>query len=224
VELIHTYSLVHDDLPAMDDSPLRRGAPTAHVVFGDAVAILAGDALLTLGIAVLSRFPESERYAPVRPRIVALVADAIGSEGMIGGQVSDLEAQKDPRPSGDRLLSIHESKTGRLIRAAVAVGGLLAFAPQAAIEGLDSYGRALGLAYQIKDDLLDVESDSAALGKRAGADSAAHKLTFPAVFGVERSRAWLAEKIDEAIAAAGTLPGGGSRLAELARFVGERRS
>jgi geranylgeranyl diphosphate synthase, type II len=224
LELIHTYSLVHDDLPAMDDAPLRRGAPTAHVVFGDAIAILAGDALLTLGLAVLARHPESERYAPVRPRVVELVADAIGSEGMIGGQVSDLEAQKDPRPSGDRLLSIHESKTGRLIRAAVAVGGLLAFAAEGVIEGLDSYGRALGLAYQIKDDLLDVESDSAALGKRADADSAAHKLTFPAVFGAERSRAWLAEKIDEAIAASVALPGGGGWLAELARFVGERRS
>jgi geranylgeranyl pyrophosphate synthase len=208
----------------MDDSPMRRGAPTAHVVFGDAIAILAGDALLTLGLAILARHPESERWTPVRPRIVALVADAIGSEGMIGGQVSDLEAQNDPRPSGDRLLSIHESKTGRLIRASVAIGGLLAFAEEEAIEELDSYGRALGLAFQIKDDLLDVESDSAALGKRAGSDSAAHKLTFPSVFGVERSRTWLAEKVDEAIAAAGALPGGGGRLAELARFVGERRS
>jgi geranylgeranyl pyrophosphate synthase len=224
VELIHTYSLVHDDLPAMDDSPLRRGAPTAHVVFGEAVAILAGDALLTLGLAVLARHPGSERYAPVRARIVELVGDAIGSEGMIGGQVADLEAEKDSRPSGDRLLAIHEAKTGRLIRAALTVGGLLSFAPEAAIALLDSYGRALGLAFQIKDDLLDVESDSAALGKRAGADSAAKKLTFPAVYGVERSRAWLAEKIDEAVAAACSLPGAGGRLPELARFVGERRS
>jgi geranylgeranyl diphosphate synthase type II len=224
VELIHTYSLVHDDLPAMDDSPLRRGAPTAHVVFGEAVAILAGDALLTLGLAVLGRYPEPERYAPVRARNVELLGDAIGSEGMIGGQVADLEAEKEPRPSGDRLLAIHEAKTGRLIRAALAVGGRLAFAPEAAIEALDSYGRALGLAFQIKDDLLDVESDSASLGKRAGSDSAAKKLTFPAVYGVERSRSWLAEKIDEAVAFALALPGGGGRLPELARFVAERRS
>jgi geranylgeranyl pyrophosphate synthase len=224
VELIHTYSLVHDDLPAMDDSPLRRGAPTAHVVFGEAVAILAGDALLTLGLAVLARYPESERYAPVRARSVEVVADAVGSEGMIGGQVADLEAEKEPRPSGDRLLAIHEAKTGRLIRAALAVGGLLAIAPESALAGLDTYGRALGLAFQIKDDLLDVESDAASLGKRAGSDSAAKKLTFPAVYGVERSHAWLAEKVDEAVAAARALPGEGGRLPDLARFVADRRS
>jgi geranylgeranyl diphosphate synthase type II len=234
LELIHTYSLVHDDLPAMDDSPLRRGAPTSHVVFGEAVAILAGDALLTLGIAALAEHPRAERYAAVRAHVVATVADAVGSVGMIGGQVEDLE-NSGSEPDAltptlsrsereERLFSIHEAKTGRLIRASLAVGGLLAFAPPAALAGLDAYGRAVGLAFQIKDDLLDVESDSAALGKRAGADSAARKLTFPAVFGRERSHALLEEKIEEAVAAAQALPGGGGRLAELARFVGERRS
>jgi geranylgeranyl diphosphate synthase, type II len=224
IELLHTYSLVHDDLPAMDDATLRRGAPTSHVVFGEAMAILAGDALLTLGIEVLATYPEAERFAPVRARIVALVCDAIGSEGMIGGQVADLEAERDSRRSGELLLSIHEAKTGRLIRAALAAGGLLASASDAALERLDAYGRAIGLAFQIKDDLLDVESSPGELGKKVGADSAARKLTFPAVFGVERSRAWLAEKIDEAVAAASEMPGGGGRLAGLARFVGERTS
>ena len=224
IELLHTYSLVHDDLPAMDDAPLRRGAPTSHVVFGEAVAILAGDALLTLGIGVLSRYPEAERYSSVRARIVGLVCDAIGSEGMIGGQVADLEAQRETRRSGNLLLSIHEAKTGRLIRAALATGGLLASASDAALERLDSYGRAIGVAFQIKDDLLDVESSVGDLGKEAGADSAARKLTFPAVYGVERSRAWLEEKIDEAIAAASALPAGGGRLVGLARFVGNRTS
>jgi geranylgeranyl pyrophosphate synthase len=226
LELIHTYSLVHDDLPAMDDAPLRRGAPTSHVRFGEAVAILAGDALLTQGLAVLARHPEEERYATVKLSVVELVTRAIGSEGMIGGQVADLEAEEDRR-GDDReqsVLSIHEAKTGRLIRAALVAGGLYAFAPEETLARLDACGRALGLAFQIRDDLLDVESDAATLGKQPGTDSAAHKLTFPAVWGLERSREVLAETVDRAAAAATSLPGGGGRLAELARFVGERRS
>ena len=221
LELVHTYSLVHDDLPAMDDSPLRRGAPTAHVVFGEAVAILAGDALLTLGFAVLATHPKAERYAPVRAEVVAAVAEAVGSVGMIGGQVADMEQGGGGE---EKLIATHDAKTGRLIRASLAAGGLLAFASPAALACLDGYGRAVGLAFQIKDDLLDVESDSAALGKSAGADAASGKRTFPAVFGRERSHALLDEKIAEAVAAARELPGGGARLAELARFVGERRS
>jgi len=223
-ELLHTYSLVHDDLPAMDDAPLRRGSPTSHVVFGEAVAILAGDALLTLGLAVLARYPPGERYAAAKLRVLALVTDAIGSGGMIGGQVADLEAEHLQSRSGERLLSIHEAKTGRLFRAALAAGALLAFATDDALAKVDAYGRALGLAFQIKDDLLDVEADAATLGKRAGSDFAANKLTFPAVWGVERSRAWLSEKVAEAVDAARALPGGGGRLADLARFVGDRRA
>jgi len=143
---------------------------------------------------------------------------------MIADQVADLEAGRGRRRSGDRLISIHEAKTGRLIRAALATGGCLAFAPDEALAGLDSSVRAVGIAFQIKDDLLDVESDAATLGKQPGTDSAAHKLTFPAVWGLERSREVLAETVDEAVAAAKGLPGVGGRLAELARFVGERRS
>jgi geranylgeranyl diphosphate synthase type II len=208
----------------MDDARLRRGAPTCHLVFGEAIAILAGDALLTAGLGILARYPEAERYAPAKARLVPLVADAIGSEGMIGGQVADLDAEREQVRSADLLLSIHENKTGRLIRASVAAGGLLAFAAGDVLGRLDAYGRAVGLAFQIKDDLLDVESDAATLGKEPRADSAAEKLTFPAVWGVGRSRQILAEKVEEAAAAARALPGGGGRLAELARFVGERRS
>jgi len=224
LELIHTYSLIHDDLPAMDDARLRRGAPTCHVVFGEAVAILAGDALLTAGLGILARYPRDERYAGVRARAVALVCDAIGSEGMIGGQVADLDAEQEGSRSPERLLAIHENKTGRLIRASVTAGGLLAFASDDVLARLDDYGRAVGLAFQIKDDLLDVESDAETLGKSAGADSAASKLTFPAVWGIERSRAILDEKVEEAVETARALPGSGGRLSELARLVGERRS
>lgn len=224
LELLHTYSLVHDDLPAMDDAPLRRGAPTSHVVFGEAVAILAGDALLTLGLAVLARYPEGPRHAAVKLKVLEVVTQAIGSEGMIGGQVSDLEAEREGLRSPERLLSIHEAKTGRLIRASAIAGGLYAFASDDALSRLDAYGRALGLAFQVKDDLLDVESDAATLGKRSGTDSQAHKLTFPAVWGIDRSREILAEKVEEAMRQARGLPGGGGRLVGLARFVAERRS
>ena len=222
LELIHTYSLVHDDLPAMDDAVLRRGAPTSHVRFGEATAILAGDALLTEGLAVLARYPADERYAAPKVSALDIVTRAIGSEGMIGGQVADLEAA----PDGDekQLLAIHEAKTGRLIRAALVAGGLYAFAPEETLSRLDACGRALGLAFQIRDDLLDVESDAATLGKEAGADSAAAKLTFPAVWGIDRSREILAEKVEEAASAALGLPGGGGWLPELARFVRDRRS
>jgi geranylgeranyl diphosphate synthase, type II len=206
----------------MDDAPLRRGSPTSHVRFGEAVAILAGDALLTQGLAVLSIHPAGERFTRAKLSVLDVVARAIGSEGMIGGQVADLEAS--PGGQEDELLAIHEAKTGRLIRAALVAGGLYAFAPEDALERLDVCGRALGLAFQIRDDLLDVESDAATLGKEPGSDSAAQKLTFPAVWGVQRSREILAEKVEEASAAASALPGGGGRLADLALYVRDRRS
>lgn len=228
-ELVHTYSLVHDDLPSMDDAPLRRGAPTSHVVFGEATAILAGDALLTLGLAVLARYPEGDRFGAVKIRVLQLVTDAIGSEGMIGGQVADLEATGGSEGPGEhdadeRLLAIHEAKTGRLIRAALSAGGMYAGASDDSLRRLDAFGSALGLAFQIKDDLLDVEADSETVGKRTGADAAARKLTFPSARGVEASRALLASKVEEAIEASRSLPGGGGRLADLAAYVAERRS
>ena len=224
LEMIHTYSLIHDDLPALDDDAMRRGAPTCHVVFGEAIAILAGDALLTHGLGTLARYPEEEIYASVRTRVLRAVVDAIGTTGMIGGQVADLEAEKQPQVSPDQLLAIHENKTGRLIRASLLTGGLLSFASDDDLERLDRYGRAVGLAFQIKDDLLDVDSDSATLGKGAGKDAAAGKATFLRVWGVEKSRAMLRDEIAEAAEIAAGLPSRGGRLPALARFIGERRS
>jgi geranylgeranyl diphosphate synthase, type II len=224
LEMIHTYSLIHDDLPALDDDSLRRGVPTCHVVFGEAIAILAGDALLTLGLGVLARYPKEEIYAAAKLQVLGAVIDAIGTGGMIGGQVADLEAEKDPSPTEDLVRRIHETKTGRLFRASLAVGGVLSFAEGPELERLDRFGRALGVAFQIKDDLLDVESDPETLGKAAGKDAAAGKATFPGVWGIDRSRRALADAIGEAVAEAEGLPGGGGRLPDLARFVGERKS
>ena len=224
LEMIHTYSLIHDDLPALDNDALRRGVPTCHVVFGEAIAILAGDALLTHGLGTLARYPEDEIFNEPKILVVNAVVDAIGTTGMIGGQVADLEAEQEQSPSQALVEKIHESKTGRLIRASLAVGGLLSFAEDEDLARLDTYGRAIGLAFQIKDDLLDLEADAATLGKASGKDAAAGKATFPAVWGVERSRAMLREKVEEAVAAAAVLPNAGGRLADLARFVGERKS
>jgi geranylgeranyl diphosphate synthase type II len=223
LEMIHTYSLIHDDLPALDDDDLRRGKPTCHVAFGEAVAILAGDALLTHGLGTLARYPEEEIYAKAKLAALAAVIDAIGTRGMIGGQVADLEAEGTV-PEASTVERIHESKTGRLLRAALAVGGMLSFASAEELAHLDAFGRAVGLAFQIKDDLLDAESDSATLGKTAGKDAASGKVTFPAAYGRDRARAMLAEKVEEAVAAAGRLPRGGGALPGLARYVGERQS
>jgi geranylgeranyl diphosphate synthase type II len=224
LEMIHTYSLIHDDLPALDDDNLRRGVPTCHVVFGEDMAILAGDALLTLGLATLARYPERAAFDGAKIRALRCVTDAIGTAGMIGGQVADLEAEVERHPTAELLMRIHDAKTACLIRASLAVGGILSSASPQALGALDRYGLALGLAFQIKDDLLDVEADSATLGKSSGKDAAQGKATFPAVWGIERSRAILAEKVDEAIETARSLPAGGGRLPELARFVGERKS
>ncbi len=224
LEMIHTYSLIHDDLPALDDDDLRRGVPTCHVAFGEATAILAGDALLTHGLGTLARYPEGGEFAAAKIRVLETVVDAIGTRGMIGGQAADLESENQPDPSEALVLSIHENKTGRLIRAALAVGAILSGAPRDVLRTLEAYGRAVGLAFQIKDDLLDVEADAATLGKQAGKDAAAGKATFPGVWGVERSRAMLREQIEQAIESARTLPARGGRLPELARYVEERKA
>jgi geranylgeranyl pyrophosphate synthase len=221
LEMIHTYSLVHDDLPALDDDRLRRGQPTCHVVFGEAIAILAGDALLTHGLTVLGTRPAGDAWASARARAFEAVAVAIGTGGMIGGQVEDLEAENAPA-SEEQVARIHENKTGRLIRASLAVGAHLSRADAATLARLDEYGRAIGLAFQIKDDLLDVEGSAAELGKSSGKDAASGKATFPAVWGIDRSRAILRDTLAQAIEAARGLPHGGGRLPELARFVGER--
>src|SRR5438128_7718833 len=174
LELIHTYSLVHDDLPALDNDDLRRGRKTTHVVFGEAFAILAGDALLTEAFAWLSS-PGGNL------RAINEVAIAIDSKGMIGGQVADLEGGS----TLDRLQFIHENKTGKLLTASVVLGGILAGARGDQIDALRRYGHATGLAFQIVDDLLDIEANAATLGKTAGKDVAQGKLTYPALLGVD---------------------------------------
>ena len=224
LEMIHTYSLIHDDLPALDNDDLRRGVPTCHVVFGEATAILAGDSLLTHGLGLFAQYPRGEAHAAAKVRVLQTVVEAIGTQGMIGGQAADLEAEKETDPTAELVAKIHENKTGRLIRASLLAGAILAGASDAALARVDHYGRRIGLAFQIKDDLLDVESDAATLGKAAGKDSAHGKATFPGVWGVERSRQILAENVDEAVATASSLPGGGGVLPELARFVGSRKS
>jgi geranylgeranyl pyrophosphate synthase len=222
--MIHTYSLIHDDLPALDDDDLRRGVPTCHVVFGEATAILAGDSLLTHGLGVFAAYPKGEGFAAAKVRVLETVVAAIGTRGMIGGQVADLEAETEAAPTAELVSKIHENKTGRLIRASLLVGALLAGAPEETLASVDLYGRRIGLAFQIKDDLLDVESDAATLGKASGKDAAAGKATFPGVWGVERSRQLLAENVEAAVEAASGLPGGGGVLPDLARFVGNRTS
>lgn len=222
LEMIHTYSLIHDDLPALDDDDLRRGVPTCHVVYGEATAILAGDALLTHGLGTLAKYPEGGEFAAAKIRVLETVVDAIGTRGMIGGQAADLEAEETHEASESLVMQIHESKTGRLIRASLAVGGILSGATKEVLRALESYGKAVGLAFQIKDDLLDVEADAETLGKTAGKDAAAGKATFPAVWGVERSRTMLHDQVEQAIDAVRNLPGRGGKLPSLARFVEER--
>ena len=186
LELVHTYSLIHDDLPALDNDDLRRGRPTCHKVFGDAMAILAGDALLTLAFQVLSQLDlDAER----RVRLVRELATASGTvNGMIGGQVNDLEGEGKP-PTPQLLESIHRAKTGALLRASVRVGAIYAGANCEQLKALSEFGEHIGLAFQIVDDVLDVEQPSEALGKTAGKDARQQKITFPAVYGLERSRA-----------------------------------
>ena len=187
LELIHTYSLIHDDLPALDNDDLRRGRPTCHKVFGDAMAILAGDALLTLAFEALSKLPDVD--AERRIRLVAELATASGTVGgMIGGQVNDLEGE-GKEPTAALLESIHRAKTGALLRASVRMGAIYAGADDTQLAALSCFGEHIGLAFQIVDDVLDVEQPSEALGKTAGKDAQQKKITFPAVYGLERSRA-----------------------------------
>ncbi len=185
LELIHTYSLIHDDLPALDNDDLRRGRPTCHKVFGDAMAILAGDALLTLAFEVLAKLPgvPAERKAA----LVAQLATASGTVGgMIGGQVNDIEGEGRVA-TAELLESIHRAKTGALLCCALRMGAIYAGADQPQLDALSDYGEHVGLAFQIVDDLLDVEQSSESLGKTAGKDVAQKKITFPAVYGIERS-------------------------------------
>jgi len=213
LEMIHTYSLVHDDLPAMDNDTLRRGRPTAHVVYGDALAILSGDGLLTEAFALLAREPALDGPAIAQRKLqtLELIARSAGAWGMVGGQALDLQWEGSPRQEHTdddlrRLQDVHARKTGALIRAATGAGAIMAGGSPVQIAAVDAYATELGLCFQIIDDVLDVEGDAASLGKHAGKDEAAGKLTYPALFGVAGSRQRARDCADRghaALAAAG---------------------
>jgi geranylgeranyl diphosphate synthase, type II len=222
LELIHTYSLVHDDLPAMDDDDYRRGRPTCHKVYGEAVAILAGDALLTHAFHVLTDPATSAVPAARRLQMIAEISAAAGSVGMVGGQTMDIQAEgKTLDPA--TLLTLHSKKTGALLRASLRVGGMAGGADDAALASLTRYGEHVGLAFQIVDDILDIEGSSAEMGKTAGSDLRKHKATYPGVFGLEASRNEAAKLLADAREAVRPLGDAGAVLAALADFVGRRR-
>jgi geranylgeranyl pyrophosphate synthase len=236
IEMIHTYSLIHDDLPSMDDDDLRRGRPTSHVVHGEGMAILAGDGLQAEAFRLLAREPQGHHPTLMmrKLRVLALVADAAGAAGMVGGQAIDLAAISPapgsglPAPgaiaNGDALRDMHARKTGALIRASVAAGAVMGGATDALFATLDQYGTEIGLAFQIVDDILDEEGSAATLGKTAGKDRAAGKPTYPAFFGLDRSRALAAEShatARQALEQAGLLD---SRLADIASWIIERKT
>jgi geranylgeranyl diphosphate synthase, type II len=221
IEFIHTYSLIHDDLPALDNDDLRRGKPTCHKVFGEAHAILAGDALLTLAFETLANVPVTPERAA---RMVAAVARAAGTvDGMVGGQVADIEAERKPVDAAT-LEYIHKSKTSALIRAAVVAGAMAGGARDADIERLGRFGENVGWAFQVVDDILDVEETSAALGKTAGKDQAQQKATYPALFGLEKSRAFADELLGRSNRELDCYGESGARLRELGEFLVARRA
>ncbi|MFL6417439.1 MAG: polyprenyl synthetase family protein [Bryobacteraceae bacterium] len=216
LELIHTYSLIHDDLPALDNDDFRRGRPTCHKVFGDALAILAGDALLTLAFEVLS---DLDVDAQTRIRLVRELAQAAGTVGgMIGGQVHDIEGERQP-PTPSLLESIHRAKTGALLKVSVRFGAIYAAASGKDLDALTKYGEHLGLAFQIIDDVLDVEQSSDQLGKTAGKDEQQQKITFPAVYGLEKSRQMAMLERESAHEAISGLGRRSERLRQIADFV-----
>jgi geranylgeranyl diphosphate synthase type II len=227
-ELIHTYSLIHDDLPAMDDDDYRRGRPTSHKAFGEAVAILAGDALLThaFGLVAASFGGAATGTGPplaALPRILAEIVAGAGTVGMIGGQVVDVQSE-GKRVEPETLEYIHTRKTGALIRAALRVGGLLAGAPDPALSALTVYGERLGLAFQIVDDILDVEGSLATLGKTAGSDRRRQKITYPDYHGLEASKTRATTLIAEAQQALRPLGPAAAPLSALADFVLHRKA
>lgn len=220
IEMLHTYSLIHDDLPALDNDDLRRGLPTCHVAFGEAIAILAGDALQTYAYEVLARLQCS---AESRVRIIEEIAHATGTiDGMIGGQVLDLEAEHT-RPNAKAVEYIHRSKTGALITASLITGCLYANATQTELQRVREFGRAAGLAFQIADDILDVTQTSEQLGKTAGKDVAVEKVTYPSLYGLEKSMQMADQLITEACAALDSFGDRSDTLKAIARYLVERK-
>lgn len=222
LEMIHTYSLIHDDLPPLDNDDLRRGQPTLHRRYDEATAILAGDALLTLGLTTLACHPKGileER----RRRAVEMVGVAVGSLGMIGGQVDDLLAEKQwPEDPEGMLEAIHRRKTGELLCAGLRLAGIYGGADQRTSQHLEVLGFRLGMMFQIADDILDVEGTAGSLGKTAGKDAASRKLTYPGLFGLDASKSLLARRREEALALAAELPVGGGLFPALIDYLATR--
>lgn len=222
VELIHAYSLVHDDLPAMDDDDLRRGQPTCHKAFDEATAILVGDGLQTLAFQVLAQDPSLEAEASQRVDMITLLSEASGSRGMVGGQALDLAAEGRKLALAE-LETLHRHKTGALIRACVLMAAALSSdVPEKVQVSLDRYAQCIGLAFQIHDDILDIEGSTEVLGKTQGADQAHDKATFPSLMGLEASRTRARALVDEAAACLEGLPGDGEALRWLANYIIER--
>lgn len=220
LEMLHTYSLIHDDLPALDNDDLRRGRPTCHKVFGEAIAILAGDALQTQAYEVLSQLQCSTN---ARVRIIEEIAHGTGTvDGMIGGQVVDLEAE-GTNPNVETLEYIHRAKTAALITASIVSGGIYAGATDADVASLKDFGQSIGLAFQIVDDVLDVTQSSEQLGKTAGKDTAAEKATYPALFGIEESIKKADSLVESAFASLDSFGDRAETLKDLARFLVERK-
>ncbi len=217
MELIHTFSLVHDDLPAMDDDDLRRGRPTNHKVFGEAIAILAGDAMTTLAFECIAR----DAAPAVAARLVLELAHAAGPEGMIGGQVLDIDGENQSLTL-EQLQQVHRLKTGALLTASCRMGAIAAGADEQRIAAMSAFGAHLGLAFQIVDDVLDVTSTPEQMGKATGKDAGRGKNTYPALLGLEASRAEAARQLELAMGAVEPLGTAGDRLRQLARFVVER--
>jgi geranylgeranyl diphosphate synthase type II len=230
IELIHTYSLIHDDLPAMDDDTMRRGRPTLHVVAGEGMAILAGDGLLTEAFHLMAREPRSDDPVIIarKLRTIGRVAAAAGAAGMVGGQALDLASVSPGAPrqtaplDAAALQTMHAKKTGALIRASAVAGAIMGGGTDIQIEAVDRAAAELGLAFQIVDDILDVEGASTALGKTAGKDAAAGKTTYPALFGLESSRTMADDCLQRAEAALGAAGLADARLLDIGRWIVER--
>jgi geranylgeranyl diphosphate synthase type II len=220
LEMIHTYSLIHDDLPAMDDDDLRRGKPTNHKVFGEAIAILAGDGLLTEAFVLLSDY---NSLLPERAvQVIGVIAEAASYRGMVGGQVVDILSQ-NKRADLETVQQMHSRKTAALIAAATESGALAGKGSEAQVAALARYGRAIGLAFQIADDILDIEGDTELLGKTTGADEARGKVTYPAAVGLERSRQTANEMVNDALAALEGFDDRANPLRSLANYIITRK-
>ena len=220
LEMIHTYSLIHDDLPAMDDDDLRRGKPTNHKVFGEAIAILAGDGLLTEAFVLLSDY---NSLLPERAvQVIGVIAEAVSYRGMVGGQVVDILSQ-NKRADLETVQQMHSRKTAALIAAATESGALTGKGSEAQVAALARYGRAIGLAFQIADDILDIEGDTELLGKTTGADEARGKVTYPAAVGLERSRQTANEMVNDALTALEGFDDRANPLRSLANYIITRK-